>query len=307
MRVDSNKSWILLKEKLCRNTAPGSGSYPTSIQGLSFHRYTSDADPKPSFFQPVIIVVAQGRKLVRIGNNEHYYGENSCFISGIDMPITSCTMDANEKEPYLSMSLYLDTSLLTTLTSKIPCTPIDKSHNFTGAVVQDMDPDLLDAFLRLVELAEKTQRQPVIEELLLQEIHYRLLLSPFGQILQSLNTFGSQGNQIIQAVSWLKENYRTPFHVNELARKVNMASSTFHKYFKQITTLSPLQYQKQLRLNEAQSLMLSNGYDVTQAAFSVGYESATQFIREYKRLFGEAPRRDIVKIKNRANKENIKN
>ena len=160
-----------------------------------------------------------------------------------------------------------------------------------------MEADLLDAFVRLAEAAQQPQPVPVLEELLMREIHYRLLVGPFGGILRTLNTFGSQGHQITRAIAWLRENYRKPLAVEELAGRVNMAPSTFHKYFKGITTLSPLQYQKRLRLGEAQRLMLSQGYDVTQAALSVGYESATQFIREYKRLFGEPPKRNIKNLK----------
>ena len=299
IRVDSDKSWIMLREKLDRNTPSGSGSHPTPITGTLFHRFVSDADPKPNFYQPVIIVVAQGKKLARIGAEEYRYGENACFVAGVDMPVTSCVMEASEEKPYLSMSLNLDTGLVADLASKVP--PQAYGDNAPrGAAILDVTPDLLDAFLRLVELAEKPEQVPVMEEIILREIHYRLLLGPFGGVLRTLNTFGSQGNQITRAISWLKENYKESLHVEDLAGRSNMALSTFHKHFKEITTLSPLQYQKRLRLAEAQRLMLSGGCDVTQAAFAVGYESATQFIREYKRLFGEPPRRNVMNIRDTA-------
>lgn len=296
-RVDTDKSWAILREKISRSSFNRSGSHSTAIKGLLFHRQTSNAEPQPRFFEPVIIVVAQGRKLVKIGLEECHYGENICFVCGIDMPVSSCVIEASEEKPYLSMSLYLDTGLIASLASKVPPTATVSSF-FRGAMIQELEPDLLDSFVRLAELAEKPDQIPVMEELLLREIHYRLLASSFGNTLRTLNTFGSQWNQITMAIAWLKENYKEPMLVEDLAGRANMAPSTFHKYFKDITALSPLQYQKRLRLDEAQRLMLSEGHDVTQAAMTVGYESVTQFIREYKRLFGEPPRKNVMSIKN---------
>ena len=293
--VDVDRNWAVLRAKLL-DGAPGAGNYPTAVKGFVLHCNTSSADPWPNFYQPVIIVVAQGRKLVRIGGDEYHYGENVCFVAGVDMPVTSCVMEASEEKPYLSMSLNLDAARLAILAARVPPSSAGDAAP-RGAAVQAVGPGLLDAFLRLLELTETPEHIPVMENLLLDEIHYRLLASPFGGILRSFNTLGSQGNQISRAISWLKENYKEPLRVEKLAGQTNMAPSTFHKYFKQITTLSPLQYQKRLRLSEAQRLMLSGGHDVTQAAFAVGYESPTQFIREYKRLFGNPPRRNVMRMK----------
>ena len=206
-------------------------------------------------------------------------------------------MVASEEKPYLALSLYLDAGLITSLAPRIPHKTTEAGF-FRGAALQELEPDLLDSFVRLVELTKTPEQIPVMEELLIREIHYRLLTSSFGNVLRTLNTFGSQGHQITRAIAWLKEYYKEPLLVEDLASRSNMAPSTFHRYFKDITTLSPLQYQKRLRLDEAQRLMLSGEYDVTQAAMAVGYESVTQFIREYKRLFGEPPRRNIMKMKN---------
>ena len=261
-----------------------------------------NAAPKPHFYEPVIIVVAQGKKLVKVGTEERHYGENVCFICGVDMPVSSCVMEASEAKPYLSMSLKLDTGLIASLASQVPPAASDAAV-YRGAAMQVVEPDLLDAFVRLAELTEKPEQVPVMRDMLLREIHYRLLAGSFGNALHSLNTLGSQGHQITRAIAWLKEFYKEPLLVEDLARRSHMATSTFHKYFKNITTLSPLQYQKQLRLGEAQRLMLSEGYDVTQAAMSVGYESATQFIREYKRLYGDPPRRNVMSMKYAASGE----
>lgn len=295
-RIDFEKSRATLKEILLQRL-PEPGDSPTRINGLVLHRYNSGDTPKPRFYDPVVIVVAQGKKWVRIGLEDIPYGEHTCFIAGVNMPVSSCVMEASEETPYLSMSLDLDKSLIATLASKIPPSAKYSTPFSAGAAVQEVGPELLDAFLRLLELAIKPEQSSILSDLVYQEIHYRLLTSPFGNQLRTLNTLGSQSNQIAQAISWLQENYDKPLHVEELAARLNMAPSTFHKHFKEITTVSPLQFQKQLRLNEAQRLMLSADYDVTQAAFAVGYESSTQFNREYKRLFGESPRKDVMKMK----------
>lgn len=298
-RVNEDNSWDVLKDAIIKGTSARAGSHPTAIKGFVFHRQVNNEDPKPHFFEPVVIVVAQGSKLVRIGHEERRYGENICFVCGVDMPVSSCVMEASEEKPYLSLSLNLDTALIAELASKVPPGSVASGY-LRGAMTQNMEADLLDSFVRLAELANKPEQIPVMEGLLLREIHYRLLAGPFGGILRSLTTFGSYGHHVTRAIAWLKDHFREPLLVEDLAGRSNMAPSTFHKYFKEITTLSPLQYQKRLRLGEAQRLMLSEGHDVTQAAMAMGYESATQFIREYKRLYGEPPRRYITIMKSAA-------
>ena len=302
VRVNTENSWAILKDAILQSTPSRSGTYPTPVKGFQFYRQTSNTDPKPSFYRPAVIVAVQGKKRVRIGQDEQYYSENICFVCGVDMPASSCVMEASEEKPYLALSLYLDAGLIASLASRIPPATTEAGF-FRGAALQEVEPDLLDSFVRLVELTRTPEQIPVMEELLIREIHYRLLTSSFGGVLRTLNTFGSQGHQITRAIAWLKEYYKEPLLVQELAGRSNMAPSTFHKYFKNITTLSPLQYQKRLRLDEAQRLMLSGEYDVTQAAMAVGYESVTQFIREYKRLFGDPPRRNIMKMRNMTGSE----
>jgi transcriptional regulator GlxA family with amidase domain len=163
-------------------------------------------------------------------------------------------------------------------------------------VVGDADPAVLDALLRFTDLLEQPAQQAVLAPLLIREIHYRLLLGPLGNQLRMIHTQGSQSNQIAQVITWLKSNYKKPLNVTELAKQVNMAPSTFHRHFRELTTLSPLQYQKQLRLSEAQRLMLVDRRDVGSAGYAVGYESLTQFNREYKRMFGAPPRQDVQRI-----------
>ncbi|MGE9985767.1 AraC family transcriptional regulator N-terminal domain-containing protein [Desulfovibrio sp. SGI.169] len=298
-RFDFEKSRAALQSILLRRL-PVDGDYPTSVSGFMLHRYSHGHAPRANFYDPVIIVVVQGKKWVRIGMEDIQYGEQTCFIAGINMPATSCVMEASEDKPFLSMSLGLDRSILAGLAARVPPVEEDRAPTSAGAAVQEVSPELLDAFLRLLELPDRPGQAEVLGDLIRQEIYFRLLASPFGRHLRLLNTLGSQSHQISKAIMWLRENYKESLHVEKLAGRLNMATSTFHKYFKAITTLSPLQYQKRLRLGEAQRLMLSGECDATRAAFAVGYESATQFNREYKRLYGESPRKDIMKMKNAA-------
>ena len=173
IRVNTGNSWAILRDIILRNTASRSESYITPIKGFEFHRQVSNADPKPHFYEPVIIVVVQGKKLVKIGAEEHHYGENICFVCGVDMPVSSCVMEASKETPYLSMSLKLDTGLIASLASQIP-SPSD-STVYRGAGTQEVDPDLLDAFVRLAELTEKPEQILVMRDMLMREIHYRLL------------------------------------------------------------------------------------------------------------------------------------
>lgn len=186
-RVNEGNSWEILKDAILRGTPGHAGSQATAIRGFVFHRQVNNHDPTPHFFEPVVIVVAQGTKLVRIGQEERQYGENICFVCGVDMPVSSCVMEASAEKPYLSLSLKLDTALIAELASKVPAAPVGPGH-LRGAITQNLEADLLDSFVRLAELANKAEQIPVMEGLLLQEIHYRLLDGPFGGILRSLTT-----------------------------------------------------------------------------------------------------------------------
>lgn len=295
-RFDFEKSLAVLRDILLKRM-PEAGDFATPIDGFVLHRYNGTDTSRPHFYNPILIIAVQGKKWVRIGREDIPFGAHTCFITGVNMPVSSCVLEATEDLPYLSMSLELDRSLMATLAAKISPATEYRAHPAAGAAVQTISQELLDAFLRMLELLDSPEQARDLGPLICQEIHYRLLATPFGNQLRLLNTLGSASNQINQAILWLRENYKAALYVEELAGRVHMAPSTFHKHFKEITALSPLQYQKRLRLDEAQRLMLADNYDVVQAAYAVGYESSNQFNREYKRLFGESPRKDIVRMK----------
>lgn len=294
-RVDSVRSLNLLAELVLHNTAQREGTAPAAIRGLDFHRFSSPCDPVPHFLQPVIIVVAQGRKVMHISGRDYVCAGNTCFVSGVNMPLTSWVLEASEEQPYLAMSLSLDMELLAELSVRTP--PVAAHADCTcGAMIQEMSPELLDAFVRLADLTTRPDDIAVMGDIMLREVHYRLLRSPIGELLRSFNAFGTQGHQISRAIHWLEAHYMEPLSVEELAARSSMAPSTFHRHFKKVTSVSPLQYQKRLRLDKAHHLMMSATCDVTQAAYAVGYESVSQFIREYRRLYGSAPRKNILAL-----------
>lgn len=286
----------LLKEKLLRRM-PEPGRYPTAIESLMISRRDQVTQNECSIYQPLVAVVVQGHKRSIIGSREYHYGKNHCLVAGVDMPSVNYVTVASPQEPFLAVSLNLDKYLTTQLAAQIPpsCAPANGASK--GVTVAEVDPDVLSAFLRLIELLERPEQIPVLAPLIIREIHYRLLIGPQGGRLRMVNTLGTQSSQIAKAITWLRNNYKGPLRVEELAKRVNMATSTFHRHFREITTLSPLQFQKMLRLYEAQHLMLAENEDAETAALAVGYESPTQFSREYKRLFGEPPHRHVGRLR----------
>jgi AraC-like DNA-binding protein len=284
----------LLKEKLLR-WMPESGRYPTAIEGLTIVRRDEANQPENCFYKPLVAVIVQGFKRSVIGSDEYRYGENHCLVTGVDMPSVNHVTVASPEHPFLGLSLTLDKYLITQLATEIP--PRLGNGSYKGMAVADVDPDVLDAFLRLAELLDKPEQILILAPMIIREIHYRLLIGPQGERLRMINTLGTQSNQIAKTITWLRDNYKETLQVDELAKKVNMATSTFHRHFRQLTTLSPLQFQKRLRLYEAQRLMLAENEDAAIAALAVGYESPTQFNREYKRLFGEPPHRHVSRIR----------
>lgn len=295
-RVDVERSKTLLKE-LVLGRMSGPGEYASGLDGVRLYRRDETTTPQNCFYRPVIVKMVQGTKRVTMGAEEFRYGEDDVMVTGVDMPGTSMVCEASAEAPSLSIALDLDKNLIAQLALEMPPTPMDPGSVVRGIHVQPQDAELLDAFLRLAELFSAPEKLSVLGPMLVREIHYLLLTGPNGHRLRSFHTLGSQGNQVVQAISWLKQNIAIAVQIEELAEKVHMAPSTFHRHFKEVTTLSPLQFQKRLRLHEAQRLMLTEDLDASSASVAVGYESLSQFSREYKRLFGDPPRKDVRRVR----------
>jgi len=295
-RISLERGQIILRQRVL-SRMPQAGDFPTAIGGLTMYRRDEASKIENCFYKPIILKIVQGRKRVLVGKDEFAYGEDDLLIAGLDMPAASGIVDASAERPCLSMVVDLDQNLIAQLALEVPPATIEPKASVLGLVVQRTEPEIQDAFLRLEELLDKPQQIPILAPMIIREIHYRVLTGPSGSLLRSFHTIGSQSNQVARAITWLRVNFKESVQVEDLAEKVNMAPSTFHRRFKEVTTLSPLQYQKSLRLHEAKRLMLVSHLDAGRACEAVGYESLTQFNREYKRFFGEPPRRNVVRLR----------
>ncbi len=293
------RSAALLKQRIL-SRMPAPGDYETGLPGVRTYRRDTTTRPQTCFYQPLIIKMVQGCKCAFMGTEEYRYGEHEVMVTGVDMPGASMVCEATPDAPSASMAIDLDKNLIAQLALEIPPQPVEPGAALKGIHIQALDADLLDAFLRLAELFDFPEKLAVLGPMVIREIHYLLLTGPNGYRLRSFHTLGSHSNQVARAIAWLKQNLATAVQVEELAEKVHMAPSTFHRHFKEVTTLSPLQFQKRLRLHEAQRLMLTQDMDASSAGVAVGYESLSQFTREYKRLFGAPPRRDVDRLRQQA-------
>jgi AraC-like DNA-binding protein len=287
---------IQLKENLLK-IMPEAGNFTTPVNGVGIYRRDHPEKTECFFYSPVVTVMVQGHKRSIIGSEEYLYGENKCLIIGLDVPSISYITDASPDKPLLGISVFIDRHLTAQLASEnfYTAKPTDTA-NKTVAVFET-DADLLDAFLRLSKLFDAPDQIHIMAPMIIREIHYRLLIGPFGDHLKMINMLGTAVNQVAKAISWLRSNYKKDLYVDELAQQVGMSTSTFFRRFREVTSLSPIQYQKRLRLYEAQRLMMDENMSAGDASASVGYESLTQFSREYKRLFGEPPFRNTNKIR----------
>lgn len=287
------------KRNLLRNRLqelfPAPGILQTGIKGFSAALRTAPTSNQHCFYKPMAILVLQGKKQTVLGSEKFTYNENQLVVTSIDIPTVGSIVEASPEKPFMTLIFDLDNYVISQLLSEGSYPQNEAARRGMGII--DADESLLDAFSRLTALVGQPERQKVMAPMIIKEIHYLLLTSPLGDILRTINTKGSQNNQIANAISWMKENYRRPLKIDELAQKFNMAESSFYRHFSKVTTLSPLQYQKKLRLHEAQRLMLAENFDAAKAAYEVGYESASQFNREYKRMFGTPPKTNVNQIK----------
>jgi AraC-like DNA-binding protein len=244
-------------------------------------------------YEPGLTVIAQGLKRVDLGRTTFTYGESRYLLTSLDLPIVSQIVEASEKAPCLAMSIKLEMTMIRELVSReeiqVSEAPSDSPAMATGEVTVEF----LSACCRLIDLLDTPQDVPFLSGLIQREIVYRVLRGPEGARLRAIATLGDQSHRTAKALAWIKANYAKPLRVEDLAKVAGMGLSTLHHHFQALTAMSPLQYQKQLRLQAARGRMLIDGLDAASAAFEVGYESASQFNREYSRLFGQPPMRDI--------------
>lgn len=274
------------------------GDQPTTgIPGLSLYRRDEPTPPVSIMYEPRICVIAQGAKRVLLGDEPYVYDAQHFLITSVDLPTVAQVINASRQKPYLGLVLRLDQREISQLMvdSNLPSPRPQQSSR--GMATGEVTLPLLTAFQRLIDLLAEPKDVPILAPIIQREIFYRLLVGDQGARLRQMASTGSQSQQIARAIDWLKSNFTQPLRIDDIAAQVNMSTSTFHHHFRAVTAMSPLQYQKWLRLSEARRLMLAEDQDATTAAFQVGYESPSQFSREYGRLFGAPPLRDITSLR----------
>jgi len=273
------------------------GDYSTPIPGLGFFRREHPSPPVVCMVEPSIILVARGEKRLWVGGEGYTYDTSRFLITSLNLPANSEVLAASPQQPCLGLTLKLDLRMLAELSAQGGLPPSRDKASGSSVGIGCATPALLASFERLLALLEEPEAIPVLAPLIQREIHYRLLMSDQAAKLRQITAVDGQGYRIAKAIDWLKLHYASALRIEELAERVQMSPPTFHHHFRQLTAMSPLQYQKWLRLNEAKRLMLNEHLDVSSAAFKVGYESPSQFSREYSRLFGAAPKHDIAQLR----------
>jgi len=269
----------------------------TDVPGLLLARRTSPTAPASATYDPSLAVVAQGRKRATLGGTTFIFDQSRYLLTSLDLPVICNVIEASEEVPYLCFVLKLEMPVVRELLSReeiqAPAAASDSPAMATG----ETTAELFDACCRLIDLLNTPQDIPFLSGLIQREIIYRILRGPEGARLRAIATLGDQSQRTAKAIAWVRANYAKPLRVEDLAKIAGMGVSTLHHHFRALTAMSPLQYQKQLRLHAARERMLMDDVDAASAAFEVGYESASQFNREYSRFFGQPPMRDIKALR----------
>jgi AraC-like DNA-binding protein len=272
----------------------------TAIPGLILARLEKPSEPVSIMFEPRVCLIAQGAKRVQLGDDAYVYDPHHFLLTSVDLPTFVQVIKASPEKPYLGLVMKIDQREISQLMVDSNLPPPRPQHSSRGIATGEVTVPMLTAFQRLIELLDEPKDIPILAPVIEREIFYRLLVGDQGVRLRQMASTGSQSQQIARAIDWLKGNFTRPLRIDDLAAQVNMSTSTFHHHFRAVTAMSPLQYQKWLRLNEARRLLLAENQDATTAAFQVGYESPSQFSREYSRLFGAPPLRDITNLRQMA-------
>jgi AraC-like DNA-binding protein len=272
------------------------GGYETAIPELTLFRFSAPSDVNVVVYEPSLCVVAQGAKEVLLGDETYRYDPAHSLVVSVDLPVAARVVEASQSRPFLVARIALDLAAVGELVADdiVPQRPGPPAR---GIGVSPVEPPLLNAVCRLLSLLESPEEILPLAPLVLREITYRVLAGPHGTQLRQIASAGVPGQRIARAIRWLKDHFADPLRIEDLAKHTRLSPSALHLHFKGVTSLSPLQYQKRLRLQEARRLMMAEGLDAGEAAFRVGYESQSQFTREYRRLYGAPPRQDVNSIR----------
>ena len=276
---------------------PREGSHGTEIEGLFLTRSSTTEVPRQALHKAVFCVVAQGSKCTLLNEQRFVYDPNTYLLVSLDLPLVGQIEKASRAKPFLGLSLVLDFDEIGSLAREADLPHESTSPSRPGLMIGSMDEGLLDAVIRLAGLLKKPAQIPILSPLIRREIFYRLLLSEQGALLRRMAADNGKVQRVAEGLAWLRRNLARPIRMEELAREMRMSPSAMHSWFRAVTSMSPLQFQKQLRLQEARRLLLSEALDAGAVSRRVGYESASQFSREYRRFFGAPPLQDIERLR----------
>ena len=283
--------------QLIARHAPDDGRHDSAIDFLFFGRNSRPSEPTYHAQWASFALVAQGGKALRIGEEVIHYGPGDLLLVTMDMPVRSCVTIATPEKPNLGIGIAINESRLMRFLEQFPPgAALAEARNERGIAAHKVSPLLVDAVIRLIRLLDQPQDIAALAPLIEQEIFYRLLTGPEGGRILNMALAERPGNKVAQAARWLRENFHRPLKVDRLASRVGMSTSSLHHHFKAVTAMTPMQYQKQLRLSEARRLMMVEKLDAGTAGYRVGYQSASQFSREYSRYFGQSPARDVRQL-----------
>ncbi len=271
-----------------------------TLKGLHFNRTSSPSECVHSVSVPAFCAIAQGSKEVLLGNDRYQYDPMHYLLATAELPIVSQILEASNTQPYLSLRLDLDPTLVGSVMVEAGYPPSRSRADVKAIDVSPLDANLLDAVVRLVRLLDSPTEAHFLAPSIKREIIYRLMMGEQGNRLRHIAVLGGYTHHIARAIDRLRKDFNQPLRIESIARELGMSVSGFHHHFKSVTAMSPLQFQKQLRLQEARRLMLGQNLDATSAAYRVGYDDASHFNREYKRLFGAPPMRDVERLREAA-------
>lgn len=280
----------------------GDGIHASAVDGVQCIRLSRPHLQLPSVYQPSVCVIVQGTKQVLLEEEIYRYAPTQFLAVSVDLPLVGQVMEASEQAPYLCLAIDIDAKQISDLITQSGDVSWRRGETARGLFVGALDAPTQDAVLRLARLLDTPRDIPVLAPLALREFHYRLLTGPYGATIAQMSIAGSNMHKIGQIIRRIKTRLAEPIRVEDLASMANMSPSSFHQHFKAVTAMSPLQYQKRLRLTEARHILLAEHLDAASAAYRVGYQSVSQFSREYARMFGAPPMRDVAGIRKPAEK-----
>lgn len=269
------------------------GHYTTAIPSLSFTRISNVTEPGHGVYNTSLCVIAQGEKEALLAQERYIYGAEDYLVASVDLPVIAQVTEASPNVPYLALKLEIQSNEILEVLRETQLEDNKKQSAKRGIFVNQMKQPLLDAIIRFVHLLDTPEDIPVLAPIIKKEIIYRLIKGKDGERLKQVAIEGSSTHQINSVIKHIMQNYEKTLKIEDLAEIANMSVSSLYRYFTEVTTLSPIQFQKQLRLQEARGLLLSESANAADVAFRVGYESPSQFSREYSRMFGRPPKEDI--------------